>query len=305
MRVHPSILAPKSASKWQFPLAFALLIFLLVINLTRGPQKPVEAAQRPIERRIEVVVAQASVEAGQPLEKASLVLEQRPVNTLPADAITNFEVLRNKVAAGPIPAGYPLAMALLADPVPVIAVDGKSLEDELPEDPTEMFLQEIERETVAVPVLFKSASPERGARIAITLSLGRSDSLIVIDECWVSKSSGRNATLRLDPQQALIMQDARGHGSFDFIELPPDGASPYEEKAKVGQAELTRIINSQNEGAEKARQLSKTDDKPKESFTGYAWVAGEGIRFGLDSGGRLHVVDQSGKSIGAVRDGPK
>ena len=284
MRVHPSILAPR-VPKWHMALVGAVLLVVLGVTLFRGPQKAVVAApaQAP-EKKIDVLVARELIQPGQLLEEAKIVTESRPVNTLPADAVTSFDALKNKVAAGPIPAGYPIAMALLAEPVAAAPVVEENKAEAPPEDPIEILLKEIEKKTVAMPVTFVTESPPRGARVAVTLMKGRGESVLLLEDCWIGKSSGKEAILRLEPAQALIMQSARSYGNFGFIELPREGSSPYVGKGISNEGELKVRM----EGESKP-QVVKAE--AKENVTGYAWVSGEGVRYGIDKNGKIKVVN--------------
>lgn len=284
MRVHPSILAPR-VPKWHIALIGAVLLVILGVTLFRGPQKVVVAAPAPApEKKIQALVARELIQPGQLMESAKIVAESRPVNTLPSDAVTSFEELKNKVAAGPIPAGYPVSLALLAEPVAAAPVVEEA-KPEVPEDPIEILLREIEKQTVAMPVTFLSESPPRGSRIAITLTRGRGEAVLLLEDCWIGKGTGREAVLRLEPSQALILQSARSYGNFGFIELPAEGVSPYTGKGIANEEQLRALM----EGDRKT-QVVKEDAKKK--VTGYAWVSGEGVRYGIDQDGRIKVISE-------------
>ncbi len=295
MRVHPTILAPKSA-KWHFPAAFALLFFLLILNLMRGPREEV-VAEKPEEKLIEVVVAQQSIETGQPLETATLVLERRPVNTLPSDAITSFEQIKDKVAAGPIPAGYPLAIALLGDPVPVMPIAAASSDVVEPAtDPTEALLREIEKDTVAMPLSFNADAPQRGTRIAITLMRPKGEPIVVIEDAWVSKASNRDVVVRLSASQALVLQSAKNQGTFNFIELPIEGPSPYAGKGMTSEAQLKAELEGKIKSTVSSI-VSKVNTPERKRYRNYAWVSGEGARYGIAEDGSIHPVDSQGYAL--------
>jgi len=284
MRIHPGQITP-GLSKWQLPLAGGLLLLLLIVMAFRGSKETTIVQQPVMEKRLDVVVAQARIEAGQPLENAKLVMEQRPVSTLPADAITSLQVLKGKVAAGPIPAGYPLAMALLADPVVVLPVENKPEPEVMPEDPVDTLLRQIESETVALPVTFTSAPPPRGSRVAVTLSNMRGESVVVVEECWVASSSkDREATLRLEPAKALLLQSARKFGNFGFIALATEGPSPYAGQAVSSLEDLKSIL----EGKGPVQVVKKENNTSR--MKGYAWISGEGRRYGIDNEGQIHVM---------------
>ena len=285
MRVHPSILAPRIA-KWHYAV-IGVLFLLLVVSFFGGSKEKqvvVHKTEKAAVKKVEVIVAVEPVEAGQPLENANLVLEQRPVHTLPADAVTTFDMIKNKIAAGPIPAGYPLASALLAEPVATLTIDESAIADDIPEDPIEILLKEIESETVALPIAFTAAAPQRGARVAVTLSKSRGKSVVVVEDAWVASSKQRDAILRLAPAEALLLQSAKQYGNFAFIEIPTHGPSPYEGKAVGGIEELKFML----EGKKVPVNL-KADKNNKRKIKGYAWVPGEDVRYSIDDNGKIKV----------------
>ena len=286
MRVHPSGVS-SSINKWQFPIAVGLLLLLLGVVMFRGPKERVVATQAaPSEKKVSVVVARSKIETGQALDKADVVLQERPISTLPADAISSLDALKSKVAAGPIPAGYPLALALLADPVVVLPVQESKVKDLIPESPIDTLLREIESETVALPTSFNAAAPARGARLAVTIANTRGESIVLAEDCWVASSNGRDAVLRVEPARALFMQSAKGFGAFGFIELPTDGPSPYAGKAVSGMEELKQRLEGK---PVTDTSVAKKSDAPK--MRGYAWVSGEGRRYGIDQNGEIKVVE--------------
>lgn len=283
MRVHPGSIS--SHSRWQIPAALVVLSIILLIVLFRGPRESVVAIQSaPTEKRLDVVVARTKIEVGQPLKNADLVIEQRPITTLSSDVISNLDSVRGKVAAGPIPAGYPLALALLADPVAVLP-PVEEQPAEIPSDPVEELLKAIESETVALPLAFSSVPPARGSRMAITMSNTRGESIVVAEDCWVAGVTGREAILRLDPARALLLQSAKSYGTFGFIEIATDGPSPYVGKAVNSLEELKARL--EGKPAVAAPVVSKDERKMK----GYAWVTGEGRRYGIDQDGEIKVLE--------------
>lgn len=288
-------------------------MLVLLFNIFRGPSQSVVATQNANEKRIEVVVAVESIEAGQPLEKANLALQQRPINTLPADAITSFEALKDKVAAGPIPAGYPLSMAFLAEPVPVVPIEEEIIEEE-PEDPRESILREIEKDTVATPVQLDSPQlPPRGARVAIILKPRPNtgvggEPIILLADAWVSKSDGRGVTLRVSFDEARYIDYAKSYGTLSYLELPLEGNSPYASDAIKDMNELRNIFEPdamrQKQASGGDSSASSRSRKPN-SIVGYAWVTGGSTRFGLDKEGGIHPLDEQGNPVGDAIRGPR
>ena len=296
MRVHPTVLAPK-VSKWHLPVAFGVLIFLLGLNLFRGPSRAAVAVQAPVEKRLEVLVAKEFIDAGQPFEKAAIVFEQRPVTTLPADVVTSMDVLKQKVAAGPIPAGYPLAKSLIADAVPVVQTVGKENLAVEGEDPIESILKEIEAETVAVQVNFENVGPPRGTRIAVMANRrgsGDGNPLIVVEDCWVAKTADRVSTLRVDSSRALILTTAMSAAELSYIEIPREGGSPFLNQGIRTVAELQDALGIRA----KQRQMDEIRSKAKAGkMRNLAWIPGTGMRYGIDDSGEIMVLDQNGEPI--------
>ncbi len=285
MRVHPTSVS-SSWSKWQFPIGAGVLAILLLAVIFRGPSRQVAAAPVPVEKRIQVAIAHSKIETGQPLEKADIRLEERPISTLPADVITSLDALKNKVAAGPIPAGYPLAVALLASPIVVVPQDSIS---DSPEDPVETLLKEIEPETVAVPVDFNTIPPGRGRRIAVAFLQQGKSPIMLAEEAWIVGVTGREATVRVEPSRALILQVAKGAGKFSFIELPMDGASPFVGQAVKSLEDFQALVSGDAKDARRAA----ANEKPAKGARskGYAWVTGEGRRYALDENGEISIVE--------------
>ena len=287
MRVHPIVLAPKAA-RWHFPLAFGLLFLLLIVTVLRGPRKQVVADQ-PAVKMVQVLVAKKTIEPGQPLDKTAFALEKRPINTLPADAITSLDVVKDKVAAGPIPAGYPLAVTLLADPVPLVAT-ASEVAEEVTEDPIETLLKELEKDTVAIPLRFTTEAPPRGTRVVVMVPGFKGQPTIVAEDSWVVRATGREATIRLDPAQALVLHvaKARSDGQFAFIEIAADGVSPYAGKGVSTEEDLRTALDGTP-----TKAVATEGKKEKAPYKGYAWVSGEGVRYGVDEVGKLHAIDGS------------
>lgn len=285
MRVHPSALGSKFP-KHKIIVGVVLVVALIGVPLFTGKKEVVvQAPVAPVEKRIDVVIARDPIEPGQPLDKANLVLEQRSINTLPADVITSFDVLKNKVAAGPIPARYPLSMAFLADPVTTLPQVSET-ETQKPEDPIETLLKEIEKDTVALPINFSSDAPPRGSRLAITLAKGRGESILVIDDCWVSKASGKDATLRLEPAQGLILQSAKSYGSFNFMVLPFEGPSPYLGKGVASEEELKKLVEG---------NVVQVKDRPRNQAgpIGRAWISDDpSYKLGVFSDGTIKPLGE-------------
>ena len=292
------MLGSRSNNKWQFPAAFVLLLVLLVATIIRGPQEVVVAKPvAPKIKRISVVVVKKPIKAGDRLDRANLVMEQRPVNTVPADVVTAFSALKGKVAAGPIPAGYPLAQALLVDPKPVEVASNEAEEPEV--DPLDLLLEEIKRDTVAVPLLFSSTAPPRGTRVALALSGAKGDTVLVLDDAWVSEASGARATLRVEPTRALFLQSARKLGKFSFIEIPSEGSSPYSGHAVKDMEALELAMGLRAIGPKKRAVVSEPSKRDRR-FRSYAWIRGTGQRYGIDEKGMMYLVDSAGKEIGPV-----
>ncbi len=270
-----------------------MLGILLVFNLMGRP-KTISVGRAPAERTVQVLVATRSIEAGQPLDIAQIKLEARPVSLLPVDPITSPEQIRNKVAAGPIPAGYPLARAFLADPLPILPVPEDQAKVQAPVDPVDTLLEQIKHDTVAVPVAFASQAPNRGARIAVAITGQNGETVLILDKAWVSESQGNRATLRVDPDRALFIESARKLGNLSFIEIATAGESPYSGHAVNDMDSLELALGVRNVAKTAPVQAKKEE---KENVKGYAWVSGSKVRVGVSGDGSMHMVDSKGRKL--------
>lgn len=285
MRVHPSTMSPK-ATKFQLPIAIALILCVGSYNFWGGKT----VVRAPEEKKIEVVVAKDKIEAGTPLEKAKVALELRPVSTLPSDAITSLDNLKNKVAAGPIPAGYPLAVALLAEPAKMLPVNPAPKDSGKEEDPNEILLKQLEPSTVAISLSFPVDPPGRGSRLAVTLPSPQGDTLVLVPESWVEKANGNQATLRVSADEALFLQSARTLGGFGFVSLASDGPSPYQDKAIKNIEDLRKLLNV-NKSSPSTEGASPTSQKKGCVRTGSAWMTSEMVKYWICADGGIERDD--------------
>jgi len=196
------------------------------------------------------------------------------------------------VAAGPIPAGYPLAKILIAKPVPVVPIssEGESIEKQL--DPVEALLQDIIPETVALPVIFSGAAPKRGARIALAVSNFSGSTALVLDAAWVSESTGNSATLRVAPDKALYLQSVMKLGALNYIEIPTEGPSPYNGHSIENMNDLQIAL-----GLVEGNKRTKVVANGPKIFRSFAWVKGTSMRYGIDESGLIYVVDEQGHEV--------
>jgi len=230
MRVNPGA-ANHSISIWHVLSVLGFLFLLVAAGVYCIPNRQLNSFVTASEKQIKVLVAATKIEAGQPLASASLVMERRPVRTLPSDAVSSPRSIEDKVAAGPIPAGFPISLSLLAEPVR--AFDSKNFAKS--EEPVETFLRLIEPDTAAVKIRY-SPLPAKGTRVAVTLGDQHNSSQILADEAWVSAVETDDLTLRLDPAKALLIEAAKSSGPIGLVEIPADGPSPYAGKALVSLA---------------------------------------------------------------------
>lgn len=114
MRVDPSLLVPPAPKSPVTKIAILILSFaLLAMIAAPDPNKWGDTLR--VEPSSQVVVASRLIAPGERIELQAVRIEQRPDRTLPADAVHSFGKLRDKIAIGPIPAGYPLSAVLLTD----------------------------------------------------------------------------------------------------------------------------------------------------------------------------------------------
>ncbi|GEM_PF-3302297 len=301
VRVHPGFLAPKNR-RWQFPVAFAVLLFVLVMNLFRGPSTQVSAKEMMPVKVQDVVVIKSPFLAGEPLDKSKLGIEKRAVANLPIDVVSSLTEVEGMVAAGPIPAGYPLARVLMAKPVPILPMSNEVELINHQLDPVEAMLQQIIPDTVALPVSFSSLAPKRGARVALALSNYTGDTSLILDAAWISESSGNTATIRVPPDKALFLQSVikLSQLSLTYIEVPIEGASPYAGHAIENMHDLQVAMGLiPSDGRSRISQ----NDGPK-TFRSYVWIKNTPMRYGLDDRGVIYLVDENGREVaGPVSSG--
>lgn len=295
MRFHPSHLGPLS-NRWQFLAVFALLASLLLVELSKSRVEPEPAAaaiETPMRR---VLVAKAPLEAGKPVSAEHVALEDRPIGTLPADAVDKLEELEGHVAIGPIPASYPLARSLFSKPA-------EPVEAPKPADPVEERLKLIRRETVGFHINFSSPPPPPGTRIAIMLQGSKGGSVLVADEAWIDETDKKSgARILLRPDTALFFQEAQRLGTFSFLVVPDEGASPFAGKA-IGDLELLKAELQKLGGtAEEKPPVVVERNAPPPRPSGYAWVPGESVRYSVGKDGTISVLDRSGAAF-PLRDG--
>ncbi|MBN8547779.1 MAG: hypothetical protein J0M12_00540 [Deltaproteobacteria bacterium] len=178
-----------------------------------------------------------------------------------------------------------LGFTVVRGPSQVVnAVQSRTSPSELKlEAQVDSALREVEQQTVAVPLTFETLAPGRGARIALTLNDARGDTVVVIEDAWVSKSVGREVVLRLHPEQALVLQSARSYGSFHFIEIPSQGASPYIGKGVRDSDQLARLMTPLS-----AQSSLRPASRGKQQ--GYAWIPGESRGFGIADSGTIKPI---------------
>ncbi len=303
MRVHPTVLRSANA-KWHFPVAVLLLLGVIVSNLMRGSDSTADAADRGSLKQV-VVVAKALTK-GQELKKEMFVLQNRPINTLPADHITGWEEIEGKVPLGVVPAGYPLAKALLADPKELDKDKPKVVEAPKKEaekaDPFTKRLKELSKTTVAVGVDFNSAAPPRGARAAISLKGAKGRTVLVADDAWVESSTKKFAQLRVPTSTALFIEEAKAFGRFSYFLINEEGQSPFEGQAVKNIDELKERLGLVKPASvqDTIRSTFNRTKKPRklraDSFSSYAWVTGgSGVKYSVGKDGRLFVITQDGQ----------
>ncbi len=293
MRVHPSLLSTRAA-KWQYIAAFGLLIFLLLMTAFRRPQQVVVAPRVDPATLRPVVITQRALGAGEPFDLTQLKIEQRAINTLPSDVVSTFNELKDKVAAGPVPAGYPVSRAFLAEPMPLLPPSESELALTEPgkEDPLELILSTIEATTVGVTLDFDRRPPPRGSRVALALIAPSGRMAIVVDDAWVTDSHGGQSTLRVEPTKAVFLQSLKQYGSLTYFDIPSQGPSPYSGQAMPDVKALELAL-----GIVKGKTAPVVAQQEGRRFKGYAWVPGSGKRYGVDAEGNMFLVDRNGKEI--------
>ncbi|MCC6219889.1 MAG: hypothetical protein IT291_01470 [Deltaproteobacteria bacterium] len=294
MRVHPAIVNT-TYSRWHFPIAIFVLLILLASNFLQDRSSSEQSSASAAVPTREVIVAIDSLEAGAAISEDSLAIEARPINTLPSDVVSDYREVFGKMAIGPIPAGYPLAKALLTD--------YRTRDDSEPQDPLEnaieLKLESIRMATVALGVQFNTLAPARGARIAIAIQNSSGQSALVADEAWVEKSNGNFSQIRLSPPAALFLQEIRAMGQFSYFELAENGPSPFSGRVVSNvhdlQAKLGVRSAAGNKTATRYVGLEKVQQRRPGSFSSYAWVTGQGVKYSIDEDGKIYVINPNGQ----------
>ncbi|RMD87585.1 MAG: hypothetical protein D6808_01195 [Candidatus Dadabacteria bacterium] len=297
MRVHPSNIGG-GGSKWKFSALAALLLFLLVVTIAKGPSQQVTATQNvpKQEKMVEVVVAKDHFQAGEPFEGTKVALERRPASSLPPDVVTSLDMVEGKVAAGPIPADYPLVKAFIAEPIPIVP-SSKSKETALVDiDPVESLLREIRSDHVIVPIKFEEKPPPRGSRIAIAIKRGANQAL-VLSSAWIESVDGKTAMVLVPASKSMFFGNALLLGSPIYYAINQDGPSPYEEGEITTIEGVRRALEIDKEEARLQKWKAESKDETEKVFVGYASVKDSKIKYGIDTEGRIFEVDSFGKPV--------
>lgn len=295
MRVHPNTIG-SSNTRWHFPVAVVLLLGVLITNVMRGSDNTADAALQMSMKPVVVVVT--ALERGKEITKEMLKRELRPASTLPADIVTEWSEIEGRVPVGLVPAGYPLAKALLVFPSEQVE---QSSTVQVPEvvDPFIEKLKKLEPSTVAISIPFNGPAPQRGARVALSLKGDQNRSALIADEVWVEKAMGVTARVRVKPTTALYLEEAKSLGTFSYFVLSEEGESPFKDqivsnintlKERFGLVEKDK---PKQKVVAKQKKASKRRIRP-DSFSSYAWVTGEGVKYSVGRGGKLFVITEDG-----------
>ena len=310
MRVHPSIITNSSA-KWYFPASVIVLLAILGMNIVRGPNKSATASM-PDQASRQVIVAKVALLPGKKLSKEMLMIDTRPLSTLPGDVVTQWDEVSSQVPLGPIPAGYPLAKALFTDP--------KEFNKTQTSAPTqqqlaatanalaEARLSPVRERTVAVSLALKGARPEPGSRVALSLQGPKGNSALVCDEAWIELSDPKSTEIlvRVKPVMALFLEEIKSFGTFSYLVIADQGESPFAGQTLASVKELREKLippttQLSNPVVAMTNATSKKSQKEEVlgpgSFTSYAWTNGEAIKYSVDKDGRIFVIDERGLVI--------
>jgi len=298
VRVHPTEFK-SYGSRWQGAVAILLLLVILGMSLFRGSGTSADAALQSVAMK-DVVVVRNFIATGTPIVRDDLLVESRPVSTLPADVVTTVADFEGRVAAGPIPAGIPLSKTMLSRPEDLVQPESSTGDSETI-DPVDLRLNMLRSKRVEVPISFKTRAPEKGTRVALWVQRFNSSPAVVASEAWVASSQGNTSNVLVSPSTALFLEEAKGLGSFSFFVLPHQGESPYD-------AELVKDINmlrvklglqasaelDKERAAALARKRAEREVMLPSSFNSYAWVRGREVRYGLNKEGKIYVIENSG-----------
>lgn len=257
--------------------------------------KPDAAAAVDVPKKT-VLIAKSLLKAGEPVTKELVTEESRPLSTLPADALIKFDELQGKVPVGPVPAGYPLASALFVDQK--VAVAAKGGENAVPTENIEM-LEKIRAETVALSITFTSPAPKKGTRIALSIQGKKGKPALVADEAWIDTSSGNSGQVRVRPEIALFLEEAKPMGAFSYFDIGIDGPNPFKGTAISDMALLRERLQTLEERiVSSAKSVTTTQEKkPTISFTSFAWSRDKRIKYGIDTQGKMYVMERDGSAV--------
>lgn len=112
MRVPPEVLS--GAPKWQFPAAMLLAFCIIVAGVFSGIDTRAVATQSNRVTKVQVVVAARKIWTGERFDATNIVLEVRPIESLPEGVFNTLPNVVGKRAGVEIAKGTPVADWLLA-----------------------------------------------------------------------------------------------------------------------------------------------------------------------------------------------
>ncbi|MFN8390970.1 MAG: SAF domain-containing protein [Bdellovibrionota bacterium] len=305
MRVHPDLLGSKP--KWQLPAVLGLLASTIFVSglLSDGNSRAVATQSNRIST-LEVVTVRNSLVAGQIIQPDDVMLEIRPIETVPEGAFTKVEDLIGKRAGVPLRAGSLIAkLSLAADAPPETAAQ----QPEAPPRPTPK-----PPPLAAVPPTAQQVTPAMTAQQtqvhtppASSVAAKRNLKPLKqpIGDVPTSHVSAAETSQQADiesghePKQnsAAVQPAAPSAPSTKPDESVKNASISATTPASVEQTIPDRAAKS-TMPVEPAKGVPQPTDSPKKAvrrkFRSYAWVAGSPVTYGVNKSGAIEVIDRNG-----------
>ena len=265
MRIHPDVLNPKP--KWQFPAVLVLLASTVFASaIFSGGNTRAIATQSNKITKLQVVVAKSVLKVGEAIDRESLRLEVRPIESLPEGVFTKFEDVVGKSAAIELRPGTALADFAVArrnqEPVLEVPIEVNNPTEEIPSPPEDSDPQVV---------------PEGPAP--------RGDTPLVPAKKMPPIVPVKATPLKVTPVKVLPVEVAPV--SLAPVEVAPvKEFQPKHEPAPAAARVPERSPRSYSSKAPPAAARKK--------FSSYAWISGEKVTFGVNRSGKVQIIDQNG-----------
>jgi hypothetical protein len=290
MRVHPTALS--SNGRWQVPLVLLLAALTVVASLTSPREPSADATHDEHIPQKAAIVVKISLPAGKEITKEDLRIEQRPIYTLPADAVAEISEALGKTTAGPIPAGYPLARTLLLNKEDI----KEETKTDSPPASAEAPLAQIPSEMVPFLAAFTTPVPDPGSRIALCIQGTRRSFVLVAEEAWVEEASSNVARLRVHPGSPLFLEQTKIFGDFSYLIIPKDGPSPFAGQAINNISDLELKLKQEPQIPRQSGRAATEGQALPANYASFAWITGSSMTYGINADGQIALSSKNGKA---------